>query len=286
MGLIEPQNGSTPKPDISDPAFRRMAEKLQDATGIVLNDSKKGLAISRLGRRLRQLGVPDFSAYCDLLEGPQGDCELQEMILLLTTNVTRFFREGHHFTELRDTILPACAERVRRGGKLRIWSAGCSSGEEVYSLAMTILEVIPDANTLDVRVLGTDIDRNVIETARRAQYRLTDEDFAASPLMRANMVSGGSAGGMSTPSDNVKSLVRFARLNLLDSWPMQGRFDVIFCRNVVIYFSNETQEALWPRFADAMIPGGHLMIGHSERVTGSALSRLTSSGVTQYQLKP
>jgi len=286
MIVLVSQNGADLSADLSDPAFRRLSDKLERKTGIVLNDSKKGLAVSRLGRRLRSLGVDSFASYCDILDGPGGDEEFQEMVLLLTTNVTRFFREAHHFDSFGKVILPKMVDRLERGGKLRVWSAGCSSGEEPYSLAMTILDAIPAANDLDIRVLGTDLDRKMVATARNAVYRLTDEDFAGTPLLERHLQPIADGTNEYRVSPKVASLVTFAELNLLEAWPMQGRFDVIFCRNVVIYFATETQEALWSRFAAALNPGGHLMIGHSERVSGSASSRLKSNGVTQYQLNP
>ncbi len=269
---------------IGDAAFGALARLLRDETGIVLTEAKKGLAVSRLSRRLRNLGLPDFETYCALLSGPDGKAELQEMILLLTTNVTRFFREGHHFDQLRDAILPDLVAKAKSGGRVRIWSAGCSSGEEPYSIAMTALAVFPALDTVNFRILATDIDRNVLATGRTGHYRVPPQDRAAHPLIAKNMESVAGQDDLFEVSPKLRALVQFAELNLQQPWPMQGKFDVIFCRNVVIYFSTETQQSLWPRFAAVLQPRGHLMIGHSERVTGPATDRLRSCGVTQYQL--
>lgn len=287
--MISPQSATRPEPSsrqtIGDGAFQTVARHLREETGIVLSQAKKGLAVSRLSRRLRVLGLEDFEAYCNVLSGPKGAAELQEMILLLTTNVTRFFREPHHFEALRLGVLPDLVAKAKAGGRVRIWSAGCSSGEEAYSIAMTILEVFPQAASSNVRILATDIDRNVVSTGQKGRYQLSDDDFREHAVLKkyAEPVQG--ADRMFDISPMPKSMVQFGKLNLLDPWPMQGKFDVIFCRNVVIYFSTETQQMLWPRFASMIAEGGHLMIGHSERVTGSATDVLRSVGVTHYQLE-
>jgi chemotaxis protein methyltransferase CheR len=198
--------------------------------------------------------------------------------------VTRFFREGHHFDQLRNAILPGLVAKAKSGGRVRIWSAGCSSGEEPFSIAMEVVAAFPGVDAANVRILATDIDRNVLDMGRAARYRIGAEDRAASPLISKSMVPVPEQKDLFEVAPKVRALVQFAELNLQQPWPMQGKFDVIFCRNVVIYFSTETQQTLWPRFADSLAPGGHLMIGHSERVTGKAVSRLRSCGVTQYQL--
>lgn len=286
MSLFEPISPGTPseRQSIGDAAFQKLARHLLDETGIVLSEAKKGLAVSRLSRRLRVLGLSNFDDYCSILEGANGTAELQEMILLLTTNVTRFFREPHHFENLRTAILPTLLEKAKSGGRIRIWSAGCSSGEEPYSIAMAILEKFPQAATSNIRILASDIDQNMIGLGQAGRYRITAEDHTIHPLLAkyTDRVPGATDTVDIVPA--AKALVQFAKLNLQQPWPMRGKFDVIFCRNVVIYFSTETQQALWPRFADALQEGGHLMIGHSERVTGPAAHRLRSSGVTQYQL--
>lgn len=279
-----PDDGASPT--IGEAAFRDLSRRLQAETGIVLSDSKRGLAVSRLTKRLRHLGLADFDAYCTVLDGPDGAVELQEMIQNLTTNVTRFFREEHHFERLRAVILPPLVRRAQAGGRVRIWSAGCSSGEEAFSIAMCVAEILQDAHKLDIRILATDIDRRMIAQARRGQYRLSNEDMDAHPLLSGALHPVVGLRGTYEISENLQKLVQFADLNLLAPWPMQGKFDVIFCRNVVIYFGAETQQELWKRFADTLMPGGKLMIGHSERVIGPASHLLQPSGATEYENQP
>ncbi|MBY4892699.1 protein-glutamate O-methyltransferase [Rhodobacteraceae bacterium N5(2021)] len=279
------RTSSPSRQTIGDAAFETIARCLQEETGIVLSEAKKGLAVSRLSRRLRVLGLSDFDAYCDILSGPSAVPEIQEMILLLTTNVTRFFREPHHFESLRSRILPGLIAKAKVGGRVRIWSAGCSSGEEAYSIAMTMLEVFPEAASSNIRILATDIDRNVIRIGQKARYKLSEEDFSEHAILSKYTTKVEGADHQFDVVASAKSMVQFGQLNLMDPWPMQGKFDIVFCRNVVIYFSTETQQRLWPRFANIIVDGGHLMIGHSERVTGPATEILRSTGVTHYELK-
>lgn len=271
---------------IGDVAFQTVAKHLREETGIILTDAKKGLAVSRLSRRLRILGLDCFEDYCDVLSGPEGDAELQEMIALLTTNVTRFFREPHHFEALRKIVLPPLMAKARKGEPVRIWSAGCSSGEEPYSIAMTILKDFPDAASLDIRILATDIDKNVIHQGSVGRYKLIATDFSENPYLSGGLNAVSGQNDCYEIVSDVKKIVSFGQLNLQHTWPMQGKFDVIFCRNVVIYFSTDTQQNLWPRFASILADGGYLMIGHSERVTGPATELLQSAGITNYKLKP
>ncbi len=268
---------------IGDAAFRTLADLVERETGIVLSEAKKALAISRLSPRLRRLGMRSFDEYCAVLRGCNGPSELQEAILLLTTNVTRFFREAHHFDVLRTDVLPDLVARARAGGRVRIWSAGSSSGEEAYSIALTLLSAFPEAPETDFRILASDIDRNMLAKGRSGRYHLTSDDLQVHPLLAREMAPVPGEAELFDVPQKARDLVQFAELNLQNPWPMKGKFDVIFCRNVVIYFSMVTQQSLWPRFADALMPGGYLFIGHSERVTGPALPRLRSCGVTLYK---
>ncbi|MEQ9258178.1 MAG: protein-glutamate O-methyltransferase [Roseovarius sp.] len=253
-------------------------------SGIVLNESKRNLVVSRLSRRLRALDLPDFDAYCRVLEGDGGAEEQRLMTSLLTTNVTKFFREIHHFNALRDEVLPPLLANVRQGGRLRIWSAGCSTGQEPYSLAAILLDVMPDAAKRDARILATDIDPASLAKAREGTYAAQDAEDVP-PGLRKKVFSGsaGAGGGALRVNDELREIVTFAELNLMRDWPFRGRFDVIFCRNVVIYFDAETQRRLWSRYSEALMPGGHLFVGHSERVTGSASQSLQPVGITQYR---
>lgn len=267
--------------------FRHIAHVLHTHAGIALSEAKAALVYSRLAKRLRALGLSSFRDYCALIEGVGGVDERQAMTAALTTNVTRFFREPHHFDHLRDVVMPGLAERARAGGRVRLWSAACSNGQEPYSMAMTVLSVLPNAADLDVRVLATDIDPNMVAEGIAGVY--PEEALAAVPaLLRHRWFDKAPAHGPDrfSASETLRRLVSFRELNLIGDWPMRGRFDVIFCRNVVIYFDDATQERVWGRFLPTMAPDATLYIGHSERVSGPAAARLTPSGLTTYRLAP
>ena len=268
---------------IDDRSFRRIAAIVQGEFGIKLGDNKRCLVVSRLSRRLRELNLADFAAYCRYLDCPAGDEERRQMRSLLTTNVTRFFREPHHFRALTETVLPPLIARARVGGRVRLWSAGCASGEEPYSIALSVLDLCPEAARRDIRILGTDIDPQVIHLGRTASYDLRQAPIPRA-LLAAHFTAEGSTPGRYRVNEDLRKLVTLAELNLMEDWPMRGRFDVIFCRNVAIYFDAGTQERLWARLSAALAPGGHLFVGHSERVTGPAADRLLSVGLTQYRL--
>jgi chemotaxis protein methyltransferase CheR len=262
--------------------FRTIAAVLHGDAGIYLPDTKATLVYSRLAKRLRILGLSSFREYCALIQGKDGLDERQSMLAALTTNVTRFFREPHHFEDLRHNVLPALAAKARGGGRVRLWSAGCSTGPEPYSMALTLLNVLPDAARHDVKILATDIDPNVVATARAGVYsREALESVPSSD--RKHLVRDHGGGDMWRLSDEVMNLIAFRELNLIRPWPMSGKFDVIFCRNVVIYFDDATQEQVWKKFIDVMNPGARLYIGHSERVSGDG-GRLVSDGLTAYRL--
>lgn len=265
--------------EMSTADFRRIAESVHGEYGLFLPDAKKDLVYSRLLRRVRALGLADFAAYCNFVESHAGAAERTEMLSALTTNVTHFFREMHHFDMLRTTILPPLLAAARKGARLRLWSAGCSSGQEPYSLALTLLSLLPDASRFDIRILATDVDPQVIARAQAGLYPASDR--AAIPDAMAQFTET-TADGLRI-GDAARALVRFAPLNLMEDWPMRGPFDVIFCRNVAIYFDMRTQERLWERFAAMMRPGSHLLIGHSERVTGLAEALLENVGITAYR---
>ena len=267
--------------------FRHIAEILHSHAGIALNDGKAALVYSRLAKRLRTLGLRSFRDYCALVQGADGVDERQLMTAALTTNVTRFFREPHHFEHLRDQVMPGLAERARRGERVRLWSAACSNGQEPYSMAMTVLAVLPEAAELDFRILATDIDPNMVAEGIAGVYSAEALD-AAPPVLRNRFFDKAPAQGRDMLSANatLRELVSFRELNLIGEWPMRGKFDVIFCRNVVIYFDDATQERVWKRFTPLMTPGATLYIGHSERVSGSAVTQLTPAGLTTYRLAP
>jgi chemotaxis protein methyltransferase CheR len=262
--------------------FRQIAAMLHGDAGIYLPEGKATLVYSRLAKRLRALGLASFRDYCELVETSEGLPERQKMLAALTTNVTRFFREPHHFDHLKASVLPPLIDKAKAGGRVRIWSAACSTGQEPYSAAMTLLEAMPDAGRYDVRILATDIDPNVVAEGRAGEY--ADDTASAIPTeMRRKWMTRASSGWRM--GEEARELVTFNELNLIGEWPMKGRFDVIFCRNVVIYFEDDTQARVWDRFTGKMQPGAVLYIGHSERVTGDAAERLKLAGAaTTYRL--
>ena len=270
---------------MTDRDFREIAAMLYADAGIYLHESKATLVYSRLVKRLRKLNLDSFHDYCGLVGAPEGADERLEMLSALTTNVTRFFREPHHFDHLRTHVLPSLLDSARHGGRARLWSAACSSGQEPYSIALTLLSLEPNAAALDIKILATDIDPRIVAEARRGAYidaALTDVPPA---LRKRYFVSTARTDRQEwAVADELRKLVSFRTLNLNADWPMQGKFRVIFCRNVVIYFDEPTQQAVWSKFASKMEPNGWLYIGHSERVTGPAASRFASEGVTAYRL--
>jgi chemotaxis protein methyltransferase CheR len=271
---------------MTDRDFKAIAAMLYLDAGIYLPDSKSTLVYSRLVKRLRTLGLASFRDYCDLVGSSGGRGERREMLSALTTNVTRFFREPHHFDHLRLHVLPPLLEQARRGGRVRLWSAACSTGQEPYSMALTVLGLEPNAGALDVRILASDIDARVVEQGRAGVY--SDVALSEVPALsreRYFTPVGGEPRGAMKASDALRRLVVFRTLNLNAAWPMPGKFHAIFCRNVVIYFDEETQQAVWSKFADKLEAGGWLYIGHSERVTGPAATRFASEGVTAYRLR-
>lgn len=282
MAQVLTRDGSPAVAEIDDRSFRRLTELVHDDCGIALGDGKRNLVVSRLGRRLRDLGLTDFDAYCSLLESAGGHDERRRLTGLLTTNVTRFFREAHHFEALENQVLPPLLQRAKAGGRVRIWSAGCSSGQEPYSIAATILGLMPQAGQYDIRILGTDIDTDMIRKGRTGIYWDVNEAEIPQRRFRKMFRSGAEAGGRRIAPE-VQALVTLAELNLMKDWPMRGRFDVIFCRNVVIYFDGPTQARLWSRFAGVLASGGYLFVGHSERVSGPAEAQFTPAGVTGYR---
>ncbi|MFN7222680.1 MAG: CheR family methyltransferase [Paracoccaceae bacterium] len=268
--------------ELSNRDFSRISKLVHDIAGIVLVEAKRPLVHSRLMRRLRALGLPDFASYADFICGSGSDDERRELISAVTTNVTAFYREQHHFDKLAQTILPPLIARAKSGGRVRIWSAGCSSGEEPYSIAATVLAAFSDARRHDVRILATDIDQRMVGRTRQAEYPIEAGAELAHERARLLFADPRARDGLRI-SPAARELVICNALNLQDTWPMKGQFDVIFCRNVVIYFDKATQESLWQRFALALSPGGYLMIGHSERVTGPALSDFEVDGITTYK---
>jgi chemotaxis protein methyltransferase CheR len=263
--------------------FNKIAQILHSHAGIALAEGKAALVYSRLAKRLRSLGLRSFREYCALVEDSREIDERQAMMAALTTNVTRYFREPHHFDHLRDQVLPKLIDRAKRGGRIRLWSAACSNGQEPYSMAITVLAALPDAANLDVKILATDIDPNMVSEGRAGVYR--EEAIMPVPVDLRRRWFKKAGQDRWEVADELRTLVSFRELNLIGDWPMKGKFDVIFCRNVVIYFDEPTQERVWSRFAPMLEPGGTLYIGHSERVSGPATQVFETTGLTTYSLR-
>ncbi|MBP0614157.1 CheR family methyltransferase [Jiella mangrovi] len=276
---------------MTDGDFATIAKLLYEDAGIYLADTKATFVYSRLSKRLRALGLQSFKDYCALVQNSANASERMTMLASLTTNVTHFFREQHHFDYLRNVLLPPLLDDAKRGGRVRIWSAGCSIGHEPYSIAMTILSLMPNAAEYDVRILASDIDPTVVTTGRTGVYGASALESIPMDLRRKwfrPSASDGSAGNGATEmlyevADPLRDLVAFRELNLNGEWPMRGQFDAIFCRNVTIYFDQPTRERVWKRFVERLLPHGVLFIGHSERVTGPALEVVEFQGNTSYR---
>ncbi|HLS81168.1 MAG TPA: protein-glutamate O-methyltransferase CheR [Steroidobacter sp.] len=251
---------------LADAEFDFIRHVVAENAGIVLGPNKRQLVQGRLGRRLRELGLPSYEAYCSHLRdaGPE---ELVGLINAITTNVTSFFRENHHFEALEQYILPEALSRNAEERRLRIWSAGCSSGEEAYCIAMSMAQVMPAGQRWDAKVLATDIDSNVIAHAEAGVYPLDRLGSVSRERLQRWFRKGvGERAGQAMIKPELRSLIVFRTLNLLHAWPMRGPFDVIFCRNVMIYFDQPTRERLVLRFAQLLPRGGYLCIGHSESI--------------------
>lgn len=268
--------------EFTDRDFRCLREVVARHAGIALSDAKREMVYGRLARRLRELGLGTFAEYCARLEAHR-ETELGHLINAITTNLTAFFRERHHFDYLRGKLLPELAAR-RHEARLRIWSAGCSTGAEPYSIAMT-LEDTPAVRGWDVRILATDIDTEVLATASRGVYAEREiEGVPAASRSRWFLRGKGANAGRVKVKPVLRERIEFRPLNLLAEWTADEPFDVIFCRNVVIYFDKPTQRRLFDRFAHALVPEGHLFIGHSESLF-KVSDRFVPLGQTIYQKK-
>jgi len=264
---------------------RRIAAIMRAETGVVLDESKINLIYSRLAKRLRGLGLQNFSEYCELIGKEEGRTERDAMVAALTTNVTRFFREPHHFQHLKNVILPPLIAQAKQGAKIRLWSAACSSGQEPYSMALTILSLLPEAVKYDIKILATDIDPNMIETGIAGEYDASLMTDIPNELSRRWFAPAVDRAGYFAAGTELRALVSFRKLNLIGDWPMQGRFAAIFCRNVVIYFDDVTKNQIWDRMVRLLEDKGVLYIGHSERIGGRAEEKLRSDGITTYRLR-
>lgn len=266
--------------------FDRIVRLIYRLAGISLAPHKMEMVYARLARRLRELHLSDFDAYCDLLDSEAGESEVGMLVNALTTNLTAFFREAHHFDYLRDRVLPDVRRRADAAGerRLRIWSAGCSSGQEPYTIAMVVSAAFPDLRAWNARILATDIDTRMVATAKAGRYSDEVVGTIPAPLRDRNVRRCRDERGepMAAMSDDLKRLITFKPLNLLEAWPMRGPFDAIFCRNVLIYFDREGRRHVINKFADLLPSGAHLFLGHSESLYGVS-ERFDQVGATIYR---
>ena len=277
------QGGSHLEYTFTDREFQMIAELAKQHYGLHLQPSKKPLVYSRLTKRLRALDLRDFESYCAVLLQPQGQEEQTHLLSALTTNVTHFFRERHHFSYLREKLMPGLIAKAKAGSAVRIWSSACSAGQEAFSIAAMVLDACPEATRLNIKILATDVDAQMIQKARYGQYD-SDQSEAIPDEYKALMIQDNATGFQMKPE--LQALITFGELNLIKDWPMRRLFDVIFCRNAAIYFDKPTQSHLWQRFADVLQNDGHLMIGHSERLAGPAEAMFRNVGITTYQRIP
>ena len=257
--------------NLSDQNFKFLCSLVYDLTGIVLNERKKDMVFRRVARRMRELNLANTDDYCQLLNKTDSS-EIDNFINIITTNLTKFFREDHHFNYIEKEFLPNHLADNDLKNRLRIWSAACSTGEEPYSLSMTLEDSGKlNAKHCDYKILATDLDTEVLATAQAGEYdeeRVEDlpTKYREKYLLRKNQNDS----WLFRVKPEIKNNITFKQLNLLNKWPMQGPFDLIMCRNVLIYFDRKTQDGLLKRFYELLRDDGVLMLGHSENIGQSA----------------
>ncbi len=252
---------------LGDEEFEYFRNIVYRESGIRLTELKKALVQARLTKRIRQLKMSGFEEYCDYVKKNYHD-ELENLINCITTNKTDFFRENRHFEFMKEHLIPLWIEHKKR--RIRIWSAGCSTGEEPYSIAIIMREHYPNIDAADVKILATDIDTDVLSKAQRGIYPA--EAVADVPVLLAKkyfLKGSGENAGFFKIKDSLKKMVYFRKLNLLnETYPIKGKFELIFCRNVIIYFDKETQRSLFDTMYEYLADEGLLFVGHSETLTG------------------
>lgn len=253
--------------ELSLAQFTTVSTLVHRISGLNLHEGKFGLVRSRLANRVRESGLDDFESYIARVSADRSGRELAMLIDALTTNKTSFFRESRHFELLRQQVLPEVQHLNR---PMRLWSAGCSSGEEPYTLAMVLLDEL--GSSANAKILATDISGRMLDRAREGVY--PEEAVEGVPAHLRHLYFRRLAPAQPAQparysvTDPVRALVQFARLNLVAAWPMRRRFDLICCRNVMIYFDKPTQQRLVERFYEMLVPGGWFFAGHSESFAG------------------
>lgn len=275
---------STHRSELSEADFQAVSQLAYEEAGLVLPASKKAFVYSRLQKRLRRLGLRTFEDYCSLLRqtNPEGEAERINLISALTTNVTQFFREAHHFDLFGKEVLPSMLKSAREGTPVRVWSAGCSAGQEPFTLAAYCMKHAPQLAQADFKILASDIDPNVLRHGLAAQYPRNSLPETHADYFK-DLIEPGTTPADFRFKDSTRKLVAFRQLNLLRPWPFTGRFDAIFCRNVAIYFDVPTQQTLFQSFGKQLKPKGWLFVGHSERVNLETNKLFRSAGLTSYQ---
>ncbi len=259
--------------------FRFLKDQAYAYAGIALSDQKQAMVYSRLARRIRQLGLSSMAEYCELLKSDYADEEQVHFINAITTNLTKFFREPHHYDHLAGVLRDYTQKRSTP--EFRLWSAGCSRGMEVYSAAITLFDTWPSVSARDVVFLATDIDTRILQEAEQGVYTGEGVEALSSLHKSKYFTSHPRKEGTVQVVQKLRDLVHFRHLNFMHDWPMRHRFNVIFCRNVLIYFDRPTQQNILSRFAQKLIPGGTLYIGHSESI-GEAARFFSYQGNTTY----
>ena len=266
---------------LTEAEFQGIRERIYRLTGISLSQAKRSMVVARLQRLLRQLKLKTFDAYFEVIDGPGNDAHVQDFVNALTTNLTRFWREDHHFDHLIRYVGDLIEARPRKSSdgrpRLRIWSAGCSTGQEAYCIAMDLLAAYPELKRWDFRILATDVDTSVLVKAEAALY--PSSELAGVSPERVALLERTRDGSVRIP-EAARRLVSFKPLNLIAPWPMRGPFDAVFCRNVTIYFDKLTQSRVFGRLGTIVAPGGYLYIGHSENLgAGNDAFRLVGKTV-------
>lgn len=273
--------------EISDEEFEAFQDFIYRESGISLSEAKRALVCSRLSKRLRHLGLTSYTEYYDYLQesDPTGT-ERQQMINCITTNKTEFFREAHHFEFLSNRLFPVWRDQAKLTGKrqIRIWSAACSTGEEPYTIAMTLADHFDNLPAWDVKILASDIDTDVLARAKAGIYSHDRMEGIDEECLRRHFLRGtGSQTGQYRIRRDLQRLITFRQINFIDEvWPVRTKFDAIFCRNALIYFNRESQQKIVNRLTDHLAPGGHLFLGHSENADWLA-ERLVILGQTVYR---
>jgi len=263
---------------ISNEEFKFIASLVKDEIGIILDiEKKKELVSNRISRRLKKLNMNKFSEYINYLKADKNNLELENLVNSITTNLTKFFREDHHFEHLKSHL----GDLLNKKNRIRIWCAGCSTGQEPYSVAMVVNDLLKGSKLKDVKILATDVDTKVLETGKNGVYSIDSIGTIPEEYADKYCTIQGDKSKFEIKKQ-VKDFVHFKHLNLLNNWPMQGKFDIIFCRNVIIYFDNPTKQNLIKRYHGLIEDNGILYLGHSENILGIA-DMFESLGKTIYK---